>query len=62
MIYKFEVILCGGYTSGEIEILAKDEDEAYNKALEIVGKRLYKAFPELGIDYNVEMVFDEANE
>lgn len=54
--YKFAVIICGGYTNGEVTIEAEDEDMAYAKALEYVGTRLFKAFPELDIEYSVEFV------
>ena len=55
MKYKFAVILCGGYAGGTLKVQANDEDEAYEKAMEIVGNKLYEAFPTLSIDYNVEM-------
>lgn len=53
--YKFCVILCGGYCGGYIYVDADDEDDAYDKAIEYVGPRLYKAFPELDIEYSVEL-------
>ena len=54
--YEFSILLCGGYTNGTIKIYASDEDTAYRKALEYVGETLYKAFPELDIEYSVEFV------
>ena len=55
-LYHFYVYLCGGVCGGTIDIKAKDEDKAYDKAMDLVEKRLVQAFPELGIDYNVEQV------
>lgn len=52
--YKFAVMLCGRYAGGFITIEAKDEDEAYGKAMEYVGATLYNAFPTLSIEYGVE--------
>ena len=57
--YKFAVILCGRYTDGTIIVKANDEDYAYEKAMDYVSKRLCKAFPELGIDFNVECVEED---
>jgi len=56
--YRFRVDLCGGYTDGFITVKADDEGNAYDKATEYVGKKLYEAFPELDIEYNVE-VYEE---
>lgn len=53
--YKFAVSLCGGWTGGYIFIEAKNEEEAYDKAMDYVEKQLNTAFPTLQIDYNVEM-------
>lgn len=52
--YKFAVSLCNGWCTGYIHIRAENSDEAYDKAMDIVAERLTKAFPTLGIDYNVE--------
>lgn len=52
-------MLCGGYCGGYIHVNADDEDDAYDKAIEYVGPRLYKAFPELDIEYSVEL-YDES--
>lgn len=60
--YKFYVILCGGYCSEEMTIKAKDSDEAYDKAMDDIRQKLYKTFPDLDIEYNVEIVEDEDNE
>ncbi len=60
--YKFCVILCGGYCGGYIYVDANDEDEADNKAIEDVGCRLYKAFPELDIVYSVELCDESESE
>lgn len=54
MTYKFYVNLCGGSTGGELEVKARNYDSAYNKAIDLIGKKLYKAFPTLEIDYDIE--------
>ena len=60
--YKFNVDLCGGCCGGEIEVKAKDIDKAYGKAIDYVGKQLYKAFPTLEIDYDVEFTGETDDE
>lgn len=60
--YKYYVDLCGGSCGGVMTIKAKDADDAYMKAMEDVGKRLYQAFPDLDIEYNVEIIEDEGDE
>lgn len=52
--YKFAVSLCGGWCNGNIDIKAKNEDEAYDKAMDHIANKLVKAFPTLDIEYNVE--------
>lgn len=51
--------LCYGWCDGTISVYAKDEDTAYNRAMDEVNKRLCSAFPELSIDFNVEQVESE---
>lgn len=58
--YHFYVQICGGYADGNIEIEAESESEAYDKAIEYVGSKLFDALPELDIEYNVEI--DEEDE
>lgn len=58
--YHFYVQICGGYADGNITIKAESESEAYDEAIEYVGSKLYNAFPELDIEYNVEI--DEGDE
>ena len=53
-VYEFAVSLCGGWYGGILEIKAKNEDIAYEKAMDYVANKLVKAFPSLEIDYNVE--------
>lgn len=55
-------MLCGGYCGGYIHVNADDEDDAYDKAIEYVGRRLYKAFPELDIEYSVELCDESESE
>lgn len=52
--YEFAVSLCGGWCGGHIKIKAKNEDVAYDKAMDFVVNKLIKAFPTLDIEYNVE--------
>ena len=52
--YKFAVSLCGGWCCGYLEFDAKNEDEAYDMAMDYVADKLNESFPTLGIDYNVE--------
>mgnify|MGYP004454133727 CR=1 FL=1 len=52
--YRFYVNLCHGWCDGTIPVYAKDEDTAYNRAIDEVSKRLCSVFPELSIDFDVE--------
>lgn len=54
--YEFAVMLCGGYTEGKIVIKAENENAAYSKAMDYVAERLCGAFPDLDIEYSVEMI------
>lgn len=55
--YLFKLRLCDGYEcGGTIKINANNEKDAYNSVIEYVGTKLYQAFPELSIDYSVELV------
>ena len=60
--YKYYVDLCGGSCGGVMTIKAKDADDAYVKAMEDVGTRLYQTFPDLDIEYNVEIIEEENEE
>lgn len=54
--YLFDVCLCDGhYCDGVVKVRAKDEDDAYETALEYVCRRLYKALPELDIKVQVDL-------
>lgn len=52
--YEFLVSLCHGWCEGCLKFEADNEDAAYVKAQDYVVDRLFAAFPELGIDYDVE--------
>ena len=54
--YKVEVSINGTYCNGNIEVEASNANDAYDKALAYVGKKLYEAFPSLDIEYNVEVL------
>lgn len=58
--YHFYVQICGGYADGKITVEAVSESEAYDKAIDYVGNKLYDALPELDIEYSVEI--DEEDE
>lgn len=53
-VYRFAVSLCNGWCDGLLNIKAKNEDDAYKRAMNYVGNKLTKTFPTLGIDYNIE--------
>ena len=53
MVFNFDVMLCGGWAGGHLEIEAEDYDVAYEKAMDHVSQKLVEAFPELEIEYNV---------
>lgn len=54
--YLFDVCLCDGhYCDGVVKVRAKDEDDAYETALEYVCRRLYKALPESDIKVQVDL-------
>ena len=49
--YSYKVCLCDGhYCDGTITVVAENEDDAYDKAMDYVLDKLVKALPELGID------------
>lgn len=52
--YEFGVSLCGGWCDGSLKVKADNDEEAYDVAMDIVFKRLTKAFPSLEIDFDVE--------
>ena len=54
--YKFAVSLCGGWCDGKLVIEADNEDDAYEKAMDYVVVRLLDAFPNFGIDFDVELI------
>ena len=53
--YSFILLINEFACNGLISVLARDEDDAYQKAMELVGEKLAYAFPELDIMYNVEL-------
>ena len=54
--YKFELEICGGYPCGGlIEVEANGYDTAVEKAQDSFVNRWIKTFPELDVDYNVEL-------
>lgn len=56
--YKFYVNFCDGCAGGVYTVKAKNYSSAYDKAIDQIGKKLYKAFPELEIDYDIEVAED----
>lgn len=53
--YEFLVSICNGWCNGTLVFSANNEDEAYEMAIEYVGNKLTEAFPELDIEYTVEI-------
>jgi len=53
--YKYSVMICGGYANGFITVEAENQDDAYDKAMDSFVERWVKTFPELDVDYNVEL-------
>lgn len=56
--YEFYVKLCGGYANGTISIDARSQEQAHQKIEDIVVDKLCKAFPDLEIEYDVELKED----
>jgi hypothetical protein len=57
--FLFQVYINERLCGGVLTVSAKGENEAEQKAMEIVGAKLYEALPELDIEYSVELY--EAN-
>lgn len=55
--YNYKVCLCDGhYCRGKIFVQANTEEEAYEKVVDSIGERLRVSFPELDINYWVELI------
>ena len=52
--YRYNVYLCGGCAGGTLAVEASNEDDAYEKAMDLVCGKLADAFPTLDIEVNVE--------
>lgn len=52
--YEFKIFISDKYV-GKMSVIADSVKDAYNTMLETIGHRLYKAFPELDIEYSVEL-------
>ena len=57
--YLFEVSLNGVKCGGTISVKAVDDTDAYQKAQDKIADGLYKAFPDLDIEYDVLQVEEE---
>lgn len=57
--WKFQLLVNGGYCEGVITVKAETEEEAYTAAEDSFVYRWIKAFPELDVNYSVELVEEE---
>lgn len=55
--YVFKIFISDKYV-GKMSVIADSVEDAYNTMLEIIGHRSYKAFPELDIEYSVQIIED----
>lgn len=51
--FDYEVYINDRKCDGIMTVEATDADDAYGKAVEIVGSKLYHALPELDIEYMI---------
>ena len=57
--FNFAVTLCDGYKAdGIYAVKAASESEAQEKALTEICDKLYRALPELDIEFSVELLED----
>lgn len=59
--YILKIFISDKYV-GKMSIMADSVEDAYNTMLETIGHRLYKAFPELDIEYSVELCDESESE
>ncbi len=59
--YVLKIFIFDKYV-GKMSIMADSVEDAYNTMLETIGHRLYKAFPELDIEYSVELCDESESE
>lgn len=55
--YVFKIFISDKYV-GKMSVIADSVEDAYNTMLEIIRHRSYKAFPELDIEYSVQIIED----
>lgn len=57
--YEFKIFIgsdgIDGSCLGKMHVTENSVDEAYDAMMDIIGRRLAKAFPELDIEYSVEL-------
>lgn len=54
--FDYEVYINDKKCNGVMTVEATDADDAYGKAVEIVGGKLYHALPELDIEYMISVI------
>ena len=58
--YKYKVNFGDGYQAdGEISVFGLNEYNAQQDALRMVGEKLHSAFPELDIEYSLELIEED---
>lgn len=55
--YTLKIFISDKYV-GKMSVMADSVEDAYNTMLETIGHRLYRAFPELEIEYSVQIIED----
>jgi hypothetical protein len=55
--YVFKIFISDKYV-GKMSVIADSVKDAYDTMLEIIRHRSYKAFPELDIEYSVQIIED----
>lgn len=54
--FEFKVLINERECNGVMSVEAENTDEAYEKAVELVGSRLFAVLPELDIEYEIRMI------
>lgn len=60
--FDYKVYINDKECDGIMTVEAEDADDAYGKAVEIVGAKLYNALPELDIEYMIEVIGADTND
>ena len=60
--YTFCAIICGGYPTGNFSVQAADYDEAYNKAIDVLGESFKNLPGTVSVGFDVELESTNADE